>query len=976
MGGSLFPDYTLEKKPYLELKYWKVFKGVHKSSGENISAFIFEKKILDKKPEKEKQNILLCLRKEPETLIRGKNKHKNFLTVIESLKEDNNSMGFITEYIKYNLISWVNKYIASKLEIKYIIYQLLSVVIFMHTEYHISHNNLNPDNIFITENNFVKITGFMFTTTLIKDGSNNNNNNNTNSLIFSKGIVEAFCDLKYIFPELIINNEISNNSDNFIIGLISYYLLGEKSKNDLFVLSDNSYDSYRNTYKNTNIEEKINMFSDDLTKDFLKSLLQSNTEKRKNLSLLQNSKFFVESENNSKLVPLCLLSKMESAELTNNYDLLKLLPNILDLYSKKEKEFLILPNLLFYLKIESLINPIVPALFLLSEATFNQINFEKKIWPTFKTLFNMKKFPAVTLYFTLKKLSFLINNLEKSEFNNHCIPLMCKALDCGVQKIQEVILDELPKILKNLDINEFKKSIYNRLVKIEMQSKNKKIRKKIMNFFICLIDYLDSYFINNNFLDDIEKIIKSETTLNVCKNALILYEKIKLKVNDKSVRSKIIPSLLLMMCNGEISEELFNKGENIISSYIQKIKEKRKDQFVQDIENESDENNSNNKESNNTNSNNNKNSNDKNLKNATSNNKNISSPLSISRSKSTLSGNISLFGNSSEDSNHDFDQKNKTKKEKNEKTKNDITKKSLNNNNNNLFDNLLNDNNEETYNKNGDSSFDSTSIGKSKNKKEFDFANKKEFLSSLKLKKIEKQKKLENDNAINKISSFNEKQKNAWEEIESDDENTDELGKYIIKPKKSNEGKNNYTKKESDKKKNKKKWDEDEEEDNDDNLDIKKNESESDFSKEKNTNNNNEKKIDELLILNYDESEKEMNNNNIGINPINRNINNNMINNNEEEKKEENKDDKDKSVKDNNSNNDENNKKKSAKKKKKHKKKDKKEKEKNDTDDKDKNELKNISKNEDVPERQISTTKMRMNQRAANLDLDSLLDDD
>ena len=969
MGSSLFPDYTLEKKPYLELKYWKVFKGVHKSSGENISAFMFEKKIIDKKPEKEKQNILLCLRKEPETLIRGKNKHKNFLTVIESLKEDNNSMGFITEYINYNLISWVNNYKPSKLEIKYIIYQLLSVVIFMHTEYHIIHYNLNPDNIFITEKNFIKITGFMFTTTLIKD-SNNNSNNTNNSSILSKNIIEAYCDIKYMFPELIINNEISNNSDSFIIGLISYYLLGEKGKNDLFVLADNSYDSYRNTYKNTNIEKKINMFSNDLIKDFLKSLLQNNSEKRKNLSLLQNSKFFVESEDNSKLVPLCLLSKMESAELTNNYDLLKLLPNILDLYSIKEKEFLILPNLLFYLKIESLINPIVPALFLLSETTNNEINFEKKIWPTFKKLFNMKKFPAVTLYFTLKKISFLINNLEKSEFNNHCIPLMCKALDCGVQKIQEVILDELPKILKNIDRNEFQKSIYNRLVKIVMQSKNKKIRKKIMNFFICLTDYFDSYFINNNFLDDIEKIIKSETTLNVCRNGLILYEKIKLKVNDKSVRSKIIPSLLLMMCNGEISEELFIKGENIISSYIQKIKEKRKEQFVQDLENDSDENNANSKESNNTNtnSNTNKNSNDKSSKNTTSNNMNISSPLSISRSKSTLSGNISLFGNSSEDSNHDFDQKNKSKNEKNEKTKNDKTKKALNNNNNNnnLFDNLLNDNNEDTYNKNGDSSFDSTSIGKNKNKNEFDFANKKEFLSSLKLKRIEKQKKLENDNAINKMSSFNEKQKNAWEEIESDDENTDELGRYIIKPKKSNESKNNYTKKESDKKKNKKKWDEDEEEDNDDNLDIKKNESE-----------NNEKKIDELLILNYDESEKEINNNNnIGINPINRNINNNMVNNNEEEKKDENKGDKNESVKDNNNNNDENNNKKSVKKKKKHKKKDKKEKEKNDTEDKGKNEVKNINKNEDVPERQISTTKMRMNQRAANLDLDNLLDDD
>ena len=928
MGSSLFPNYTLEKKPYLVLKYWKIFKGVNKASGENISAFIFEKK------EKDKTNILFCLRKEPETLIRGKNKHKNFLKVIESLKEDNDSMGFITEYVNYNLITWANIYQPSKLEIKYIIYQLLSVVIFMHSEYHISHNNLNLDNIFITENNFVKITGFMFTTTL-----NNNNSNNSNNINLKKNLIEACCDMKYIAPELVLNNEISNSSDSFIIGLISYYLLGEKSNNDLFILTDNSYDSYKNTYKNSNIEKKINAFNNDLIKDYLKSLLQNNTEKRKNLSLIQNSKFFVESEDNSKLVPLCLLSKMESAEITNNYDLLKLLPNILDLYSIKEKEFLILPNLLYYLKIENLINPIVPALFLLSETTNNEINFEKKIWPTFKALFNMKKFPAITLYFTLKKVSFLINNLEKSEFNNHCIPLICKALDCGVQKIQDVILEELPKILKNIDKNEFQNKIYNRLVKIVIQTKNQKLRKKIMNFFIYLSDYFDSYFINNNFLDDIEKIIKSETTLNICKNAFTLYEKMKTKVNDKSVRSKIIPSLLLMMCNGEISEELFNKGENIIHSYIQKIKEKRKEQFLQDIENDSDENNSN------------KNINV--IKKAEGNNKNISSPLSVARSKSTLSGNISLFGNSSEDSGLDLEQKKRSKKEKEkekEKIKANKNKIECNNENNNLFDNLLNNNNEDMDNKNVDSSFDSISTGKNKN--EFDLANKKEFLSSLKLKRIEKQQKLENKNTAGKTNTFNENKKNGWEEIESDDENTDELGKYIIKPKKSSEGKNN--KKESDKKKsNRKKWDEEEEEDNDDNLNYKKNESESDFSKEKNMNEN--KKNEEIFHLNFDEY-----NNSIAVNPINTYLYDNIVNNNDMEKKEEIADNKNESIKENNNDKDENNKKK-IKKKKKHKKKDK-------------------DKTEDNKEKEtkeaISTTKMRMNERAKNLDLDSLLDDD
>ena len=973
MGSSLFPNYTLDKKPYLELKFWKIFKGTNKATGDNISAFIFEKKILDKKSEKERDNILMCLRKEPETLIRGKNKHKNFLTIIEPIKEDNSSIGFITEYISYNLISWINDYHPSKLEIKYIIYQILSVVFFIHSEYHISHNNLNPENIFITEKNFIKITGFMFTTSLIKDTNNNNNNNN---LIFSKNIVKLVCNLKYASPDLIINNEINNNSDNFLIGLISYYLLNEKNNyNDLFVLNDNSYESYKNTYENTNIDKKINNFTkDDYVKEFLKLLLQNNPEKRKNLSQIQNSKFFVESEDNNKLVPLCLLSKMESAEISSNYELLKLLPNILNLYSKKEKEFLILPNLLYYLKVENLINPIVPALFLLSEQNNKDINFEEKIWPTFKKLFNMKKFPAATLYFTLKKMNFLINNLEKSEFNKYCIPLMSKALDCGVQKIQEVVLDELPILLKNLDKNEFQNNIYIRLVKIVIQTNNKKIRKKIMNFFIYLTDYFDSYFINNNFLEDIEKIIKSETTINICKNAFLLYEKIKLKVNDKSVRSRIIPSLLLMMCNGEISEDLFNQGERIIHSYIQKIKEKRKDQFVQEVESDSDEKNKkNNNEINNTNTA------DKNLSNINS--IGINSPLSVTRTKSTLSGNISLFEcNSSEDSGFGLDDKNKVKKEKIEKAKKDKIKKAKNNNfnnnnNNNLFDNLLNDNNEDEYkeyNKNNDSSFDSESVGKNKNKNDIDFLSKKEFLSSLELKRIEAKKKLENKETQKKVSKFNENKKNPWEEIESDDEITDELERYI-KPKKSKEENNeinSLSKKEKEKEKSdkKKKWDEDEDEDEN-------------YEKLNNQKNENKNNLEELLLLNNEDENKQIKKP-INSNPINI-VNTNTIEEKKDEKNELNNDE------DKNKEKGSPNKKKGLKKKKKHKKKEKTEKI-NDNENKEKDEKKEVKiieekkeekngvkeKDEKNVERQISTSKMRMEKRAATLDLDNLLADD
>ena len=696
MGSSLFPNYTLEKNPYIKLRFWQIFVGFNKTSGDKVSIFIFEKKKLDKKPENEQKAILQLLKRQPESLLKIKNNNKNILKVIEPLAEDGYSIGFVTEYVNYNLKEWIKEIHPNKMEIKYIIYQIISIIITLHNDYQISINNLNTENIFINDNNFIKISELNLSTSLTQ-GKNNENNFQGLSEIYK----ENYIDLKYCFPELIFDNNINNNSDNYLIGLISYFLLKNENE-DLFVLLDNNLENFKNTYKSTNIDKKIRKFKEDITEEFLRNLLDNNPDKRKNLLLMQNSKFFTEPEdNNNKLITLCLLSKMDSLELSKNYDVLKKLPNILSHYSPKEKEFLILPNLLYFLKKENLINPIIPSIFALCEQCKSEINFSLKIWPNFKFLFNMKKLPAAALFNILRKISFFFKNIEKEEFNKYCIPLICKALDCGVQKIQEVVLEELPKILNDLDKNEFKNSIYNKLINIILQTKNAKLKTNIMNFLLYLCDYLDSYFINNKFLEDIEKIVKAETTLITCKNAFILYEKIESKVNDKSVRSKIIPCLLLMMCSGEISEELFNKGEKIIKDYIKKIKEKRKEQFVKEIvevninDNYSDEIKENIV---NYNNNNNLGKNIKNKDNINYNNEiGMNSPLSVSKTKSTLSGNISLLEyNSSEDSNLELKlkkTKNKTIEKKLNININNTIYNYTNNLNDNLFDNLLADEN-------------------------------------------------------------------------------------------------------------------------------------------------------------------------------------------------------------------------------------------------------------------------------------------
>ena len=943
MGSSLFPDYTLEKNPYMKLKFWQIFIATKKATGEKVSVFLFEKKSIDKKTEKEKNSILQLLKKEPEILQKYKNL-KNVLKIIEPLAEDSYSIGFITEYIHYNLKTWVKEYVPTKFEIKYIIFQLLSVIISLHNNYKLSHNNLNIENIFVDNNFFLKISGLNLGTELTNENSNMNNSNLTQEKL------ELFCDLKYCSPELILSNDININSDNFSTGLICYYLLNNE---DLYFLMDNTFNSYKNTYENTKIEKKIKKLNDDNTKDFLMNLLNIKQEKRKSLLSLQSSNFFKESEDNTynnKLISLCLLSKMESIELSKNYELLKKLPNLFNEYSSKEKELFILPNLLFYLRKENLINPIIPSLFLLCEHKNSKINFSEKIWPNFKFLFNMKKLPAAALYLILKKLSFLSKNLDKAEFNKYCIPLICKALDCGVQKIQEVILDELPYILNEIDKNELKDNIYNKLITIALKTQNTKLKIKIMNFWNHLCDYFDSYFINNNFLDDIDKIIKNETTLDICKNALILYEKLESKVNPKSVRSKIIPTLLLMMCNGKISEDLFNKGEKMINTFIEKIKNKRKDEFIQEIVNDkTNENDSDEIKENNLNIEEKKEKKNSNM-NSFKSEIGINSPSSISKTKGNFNGNICLAEyNSSEDSNLDLkDITTKSKDDKiTKKTKNKIVEKKIELDNNihkdNLLDTLL-------FDDKSDGTFDSGISDKNNSKNILKKIDKKEYLSSLELKQVEANKnKIENNNIIKDKNEEkdNSKEKkdnikhnaNLWEEIEGDDENNskkEEQNKFIKKKKKSgsikekNKDKENKVEKSeniNDKIIANKKWNEDEDEDDEENKNN------VDFIKS-------EKDNDNPLLMNDDKK-----------------IINEIIDNNTENK----------DTSDINKNN-------SKHKKIKKKKKKKKDNKTNSGEKKIDIEIKEKDKDKENEEKK-STTKLNMEKRLANINLESLLDD-
>ncbi len=92
MGSQLTKNYEVDQDPYMHgglHNLWKVYRGKKKDRNMmDVSIFIFEKKILDKKKmsQNQRDEIITILKKDPSSL--AKLRHPNLLNLIEQPAED------------------------------------------------------------------------------------------------------------------------------------------------------------------------------------------------------------------------------------------------------------------------------------------------------------------------------------------------------------------------------------------------------------------------------------------------------------------------------------------------------------------------------------------------------------------------------------------------------------------------------------------------------------------------------------------------------------------------------------------------------------------------------------------------------------------------------------------------------------------------------------------------------------------------
>ena len=566
------------------MKLWKIYHGTHKVRKQEVCIFVFEKKGLEKFPKHEQPEILLTLKCEAHTLV--KFKHPSLLSVVESFVEDKNTLGFVTERFDYSLNSWMSNAKPSKLEIKQMVIELSKTILFLHNDAHVVHNNLNPDVIFIDANNKIKISGLSFSIEdpPIQGGDIDISNYRPQSManINTQNSVLSLPDLSFVAPELVLNNKCYYSSDMFSLGLIIYQILKDHlgdNKTHLFMkLNSNSVNTYKNFMNSFDsyLSSKLKFENDD---NFLLSkLLQRQYNARPRVRDIIDTPWF----NDPKLKALNFVMNLESNDQKKNVEFLEKLPKIVGMFEKKIIVKRFLPALLKAIKVETLINPCLPAIFSICESPSFNIDFGREIWPKLKDLFKLRSLPAAAIYFLISKVQYIGEHISQSEFSQNFLNLICKAMDCNVPKIQLVVSNNMKFIANNTDSLSFKNQIFPRMLQVVSTTNSKTLKISMLNNIKELYTKLDQNLINDKLLVTLEKVRKADGNNDVCMCICDIYLEISKIVSLEGIANKILPNLISMLVTSNITKSNFDKIMGLITTYLDQIKKNRYNELIND----------------------------------------------------------------------------------------------------------------------------------------------------------------------------------------------------------------------------------------------------------------------------------------------------------------------------------------------------------------------------------------------------------
>lgn len=567
---------------------WKIFSGYKKSTKQEASIFVLEKKLLEKYSKKDRDQLVEVLRRGIAQLTRLR--HPQVLTVQHPVEESRESLAFATEPVFASLANvlgcheninpvpqQLRNHKLFEVEIKYGLQQLIEGLIFLHNDVKLLHCNICPESIVVNQQGAFKIFGFDFCTS---------SQDPTSKLWPVREPDPELShvsqpNLDYLAPELGRNHRRHGNGANTIgcgasadmysLGcvIVSIYQNGKSP----WQMDGDVECFYRHAGSHSQSLQRMEGVPPDLV-DHVRSLLHPTPEQRPDAHQLVKISWF----DDVGVKTLNYLDSLFQWDNLQKSQFFKGLPQILPRLPERVCLHRVMPCLAKEFVNPSMVPFILPcSLHIAQEAS--KENYVAHILPHLRPVMKMQE-PVQILLIFMQRMELLLQKTPPEDVKSDVLPMIYRALEAeAAPQIQELCLSVIPSFASLIDYPAMKNALMPRIKKLcLLPSGQLSVR---VNCLICigkLLDNVDKWLVLDDILPMLPAIPSKDpavvmAVLGVYKMAL---EHPRLGIPKEVIATQIVPFLFPLLVEPGLSLTQFRALVSTIKEMLAKVEEEQK----------------------------------------------------------------------------------------------------------------------------------------------------------------------------------------------------------------------------------------------------------------------------------------------------------------------------------------------------------------------------------------------------------------
>ncbi|XP_038890633.1 SCY1-like protein 2 [Benincasa hispida] len=567
---------------------WKLYSAKARDSSRpqqypTVCVWVLDKRVLSEARTRAglsksvEDSFLDLIRADAGRLVRLR--HPGVVHVVQALDENKNAMAMVTEPLFASVANVVgnvenvakvpkelNGLEMGLLEIKHGLLQIAESLNFLHSNAHLIHRAISPENVLITSNGAWKLAGFGFA---IPADQTSGDMATMQAFHYAEYDVEDSVlplqpSLNYTAPELVRSKSslAGCSSDIFSFGCLAYHLVARKPLFDCH----NNVKMYMNslTYLST---ESFASIPPELVPD-LQRMLSSNESFRPTALEFTGSPFF---RDDTRLRALRFLDHMLERDNMQKSDFLKALSDMWKDFDPRILRYKVLPPLCAELRNLVMQPMILPMVLTIAESQ-DKHDFEVSTLPSLVPVLSTAA--GDTLLLLVKHADLIINKTNQEQLITNVLPLIVRAYDDNDARIQEEGLRKSVSLAKQLDTQLVKQAILPRVHALALKTTVAAVRVNALLCFGELVQTLDKHAVLE-ILQTIQRCTAVDRSAPTLMCTLGVANSILKQYGIEFIAEHVLPLLTPLLTAQQLNVQQFAKYMLFVKDILRKIEEKR-----------------------------------------------------------------------------------------------------------------------------------------------------------------------------------------------------------------------------------------------------------------------------------------------------------------------------------------------------------------------------------------------------------------